>query len=461
MRIFSLLLFILFTQISISQNNTTSEKVRKIDSLLQESHRRSIFNGNALVAEKGTVIYNKAIGFTDVSGTKQLRPEFRFKIGSISKEFDGMGIMILKEQGKLSLNDRLSTFFPQLPQWAQKISVKNLLQYTSGLTAPDYHKVRTDAQVWKYLEHLEKLNFEPGSDYNYNNLDVFLRKRIIEKVSGMSYADFVEKELLKPCGMNHSLLDPTAETPNFTRSFDEEFVQDDLDTYMSGWVASNTEDMYKWVQCLNSGKLISREALSELSESYKASSESPLGQTAYHDGKLLFRYHHGQSDNYEGGVAWLPDPGYTIILLTNNRCNQLADHINAIDAILRGNDFEIPKRSIELSLRAKIYHKGYKAGISFLDSIRKNAENIYNFQQEKKELINTGTWLQENDRKEDALKMLNYSRSRFPDSPDVLIALGNLYSEMGKKDKAFKNYQKAVEMNPENAVAKEKLEELK
>ncbi|HER40524.1 MAG TPA: hypothetical protein ENO10_04815, partial [Salinimicrobium catena] len=324
----------------------------------------------------------------------------------------------------------------------------------------DYNKVQTDAEVWQYLKGLKKLQFAPGTKYNYNNVDVFLRKRIIQKVSGMSYAAFVEKKMLQPCGMNTAVIDPSAETPNFTRSFDESYVQDDLETNMSGWVAVTTEDLYKWVQCLNSGKLISEQGLAELSESFKPSSQSPLGYSAFDNGELQFRYHHGQSDNFEAGVAWIPDPGYTIILLTNNRCNELGDHINAIDAILRGNEFEIPRRSIELSLRAKIFHEGYEAGMVFLNDIRRNEADIFNFKQEENELLETGEWLLQMNRHKDGLRLLEYTATRFPESPRIYMKLAMVFEDLGNKEKAVKNYLKVKELEPQNELAAERLEQL-
>ena len=460
MRLFTSFLLLFISNFIIAQQTENYKTAELIDSLLKESNRRGIFNGSALVAKQGQVVYRGAIGYADASKNKPLNLNLRFNIGSISKEFDGMGIMILKEEGKLSLEDSLSSFFPDLPDWASRITIRNLLQYTSGLSAPGYNKELTDAQVWQYLHKLEKLMFEPGTDYNYNNADVFLRKRIIEKASGLSYAGFVAEKMLKPCGMTNAVLDPDAATPDFTRSFDESYVEDEPDIYMSGWVALTTEDMYRWVECLKSGNLISKENLAGLSESFRPSSQSPMGQTAYEGEKMIFRYHHGQSQNFEAGVAWIPDPGHTIILLTNNRCNELGDHINAIDAILRGEEFGIPKRSIELSLRAKILHEGYEAGAAFLNSIRKDQADIYNFQQEEKELINTGTWLFEKQRKDDGLKMLKFTATRFPESIPAHLTLAGAYEDLGKVDQAFKHYRKVKDLDPQNKLAAAKLKEL-
>jgi CubicO group peptidase (beta-lactamase class C family) len=461
MRFFTVFFLYLFTTLTFSQHAQDLTKPQLIDSLLKESHRRGIFNGNALVAVNDDIIYNAAIGFADAGRSTPLQPHLRLNIGSVSKEFDGMGIMILKEEGKLSLDDKLITFFPELPKWSENISLRNLLQYTSGLPATDHKKVLSDAQVWEFLHSVEKLNFEPGTAYNYNNIDVFLRKRVIEKASNMTYAGFVVEKMLKPCGMENAVLDPDATTPNFTRSFDESYVQDDLKTYMSGWVAVNTEDMFKWVQCLNSQKLISEGNLEELAQSFKPSSQSPLGLSVYKSDTLMFRYHHGQNNNFEAGIVWIPDPGHTIILLTNNRSNELGDHINAIDAILRGQEFTIPKRSIELSLRAKIYHEGYESGIEFLKSIKRNKADIFNFEREARELVNTGTWLREKDRDRDGIRVLEYTSSQFPESVEAHYELALAYEEAGEFSSAMTAYERVIDLEPKHATATQKLKELK
>lgn len=461
MKPFISIFLILLSNLLYAQSSREMSRSELIDSLLQESHKRGIFNGNALVMEKGKEIYHGGVGFADGSQTTRFEPGLRFLIGSISKQFDGVGIMMLMEQGKLSLESQLSDFFPHLPEWSKKIRISHLLQYTSGLIPPDFQEVRTDAQIWTYLVQLDTLGFEPGTAYNYNNLDVFLRKRIIEKVSGKTYSRFINESILEPCTMVNTLFDPTAETPNFTRSFDESYIEDDLDFYMKGVIATTTTDMYKWLQCLKSGSVISNESLQQLAESFSSSSQSPLGLSAYKEEKLLFRYHHGQQDNFEAGVVWIPDSEFTIILLTNNRCNELGDHINAIDAILRGNEFDIPKRSIELSLRSKIFHGNLEEGLIFLDYIRENEADIYNFSQEEKELVNTSAWLLEKNRIEDGIKFLEIISVQFPRSVGPLLVLGAGYEKAGEIRKARDNYREVLELEPDNSMALAKLDELR
>ena len=444
-----LLLSFTFLFIAVNLNAQSLSRAGRIDSLLQAAHQRGFFNGNALVAEKGKVMYQNGIGFADAGQKKKISAELRFGIGSISKEFDGTAIMLLKEQGKLALNDRLSDYFPNLPAWAANVTVRHLLQYTSGLPAPDYREVRTDAEIMEYLQKLDRLQFEPGTDYNYNNSNVFLRKRLVEQVSGNSYVDFLNNNVLAPCGLQSAVIDPAENTPQMARSFDNHFRQDDFNNYQSGWVYLTSNDLYRWSQCLHSGRLINRNALLELFESFSPHSQSPLGRGFFENGELKFQYHHGLNDNFEASLYVNLQDGYTVILLTNNRNSNVGDLTTAIDAILRGNPYEIPKKSIEMTIRTEIWYHGFDRGMQVLESIQKNEKDIYDFDNEERELINTAEYLIENDRIDDGLKVLEYTSTRFPESWKSCAALGEAYIQLGDNSRAKIHLKRALELNPE------------
>ena len=115
-----------------------------------------------------------------------------------------------------------------------------------------------------------------------------------------------------------------------------------------------------------------------------------------------------------------------MIFLTNQRGNNNGDLTNAVDAILRGEEFQVPKKSIELSLRSKIYNHGYEAGLKFYEAIKKNGSEIYDFQNEQKELLETAEYLAKYERKEDAIKILKLVTNKFPDSEEAVIELKKL-----------------------------------
>jgi CubicO group peptidase (beta-lactamase class C family) len=127
-----LLCFTLFLT-AFNSLEAQERKTQQIDSLIKTAYELGIFNGNVLVFSKDKTVYEASFGSADAAKKELLTAEFRFNIGSIAKEFNGVAIMMLKEQGKLKLDDKVSKYITNLPAWADKISIKNLLQYTSGL----------------------------------------------------------------------------------------------------------------------------------------------------------------------------------------------------------------------------------------------------------------------------------------------------------------------------------------
>jgi CubicO group peptidase (beta-lactamase class C family) len=240
--IFLFAVFSLSTQRTIAQQT----KAANIDTLIQRANKLGLFNGNVLVADHGKIIYKAAIGYADARRTIKLTDQYRFHIGSIAKEFNAVGIMMLEEQGKLTLDDKVSKYLPQLPAWAGKISVINLLQYTSGLPDVKWKTVKDDAGNMADLMKIDSLDFEPGKKYAYNNNNVFLQRRIIEKITGQSFKQFVEDHELKATGMNTAIVDPDENDKLVAQSYNNDGKPDGLVYPISGWTAVTLDDFYAW-----------------------------------------------------------------------------------------------------------------------------------------------------------------------------------------------------------------------
>jgi len=293
------LIFLAFSCLAHGQ-----EKKAAIDSLIQNLYQDGQFNGNVLVVDHGKELSRNAIGYADATRSIPLDTRYRFHIGSIAKEFDAVGLMLLIEQGKLSLDDRLDTFFPDLPAWAHTITVRNLLQYTSGLPEVNYSSVRGDADNWKDLYALPALKFEPGSEYDYNNNNTFLRRQLIEKITGQSIKEFIEEQLVKPAGMRHAVVDPTGDEPLVAKSFDDEFNEDRLIAPISGWTAVTLDDFYHWSQCLNAFKLISPESTQELLAPYEPGNQTGLGSGKIVNGTITEHRHDGMLLHYHAILSY-------------------------------------------------------------------------------------------------------------------------------------------------------------
>ncbi|RWX03821.1 serine hydrolase domain-containing protein [Flavobacterium cerinum] len=332
---------LLFAILLISYNYCccqSSKKEVRLDSLFQEASKSKIFNGNVLISQNGKIIYEKAFGQADAGGIIQLNKKYRFHIGSIAKEFNAVGIMMLKEQGKLKLDDTISKFLPELPSWANKIKIIHLLQYTSGLPQIKWNQVNQDSDNMMELKKTVFLDFEPGTKYDYNNNNVFLQRKIIEKITKMSFNDFVIQKMLQPIGIKNGIVDPNEKEKRIAKSFNSNGKQDILKYNISGWTALNLNDFYKWSEAINSFKIISPESTLKLFTPFTKGNQTGLGEGSIQLGRVVNHIHDGAAFNYQSLL--ISNPKYTIILMTNNKQNNLDAISSSIQSILEGKVYD-------------------------------------------------------------------------------------------------------------------------
>ncbi len=180
-----------------------NKRIDLIDQYLQGQAEFFNFNGNVLIAEKGKVLYQKSFGLADYSTGQVLNDSSVFELASVSKQFTAMGILILKGQGKLDLTDTLRHFLPELPY--SNITLHHMLTHTSGL--PDYFEIMTS--LWDQdkiavnqdvidllVKEKPEIYFEPGTQWEYCNTAYLLLASIIERVSGMTFKDFMAMHIL-------------------------------------------------------------------------------------------------------------------------------------------------------------------------------------------------------------------------------------------------------------------------
>jgi CubicO group peptidase (beta-lactamase class C family) len=456
--LFLLLLFCVSVKLSRAQSGT----YKQIDSIMRTANERGIFNGNILVAKKGKVIYQHSWGYADGSRTKMLTPDLRFDIGSISKEFNGTGIMILKERGLLSLDDPISKFLPALPAWSAKVKIRNLINYTSGIPPIEGNSPEVDSVVLAKLMSLKALSFEPGTAYIYNHYNVYLQMRIIEKVSGMPYPDFIKAHILIPCGMTSSAIDYPLTAENAAKAFDSEYKDTPYPQGMTGWVRLPVTDLYKWTECLHSYNVISKASVNELAANFPGG-ESSLGTSGFENGELVWHQHQGSNNNYEALFYSNLKEQVTIVMMTNNQQMKVYGIKSAILAALKGEPVMVPKKSVYLEMRAKILADPDK-GLAFYRDLKANHQDKYDFSSEIPDLISTGKYLERRNKLDDAVKVFSVAVALNGKPADISYGyelIGECYFKKGDRGRATENYAKALEIDPKNKNAEGILATLK
>ena len=307
-----------------------SNQAEIINRILTVRSKLGQFSGSVLVAKEGRVILSRGYGFAD--RTKQISntPTTRFRLASVSKQFTAMGILVLQHQGKLDVQDSVCKYVDNCPAAWQSITLHHLLTHTSGLVRDygpgvffDWERPLSPQQLINQVRGLP-LNFSPGTRWEYSNVGFDLAGYILERVSGLSYGEFMRQNIFAPLGMVNSgfehgrgdvavgYVDKTDRTAPF--------ISAQL-AYAAGGLYSTTEDMLKWDQALLSSKLVP-EALTKLMLTNHAS--NLLGQVGYgygigveqQIGRLLYG-HGGAIPGFRTYNLIAPKEQVVVIVLAN------------------------------------------------------------------------------------------------------------------------------------------------
>lgn len=195
--------------------------------------------------------------------------------------------------------------------------------------------MHSDAENWEAIKALQHLDFVPGTQYSYNNNDVFMRRRIIEQVSGISFAKFVNTRELPAAGMRHAVIDPSDVTPQVAKAFSAEGKQDNLIAPMSGWVSLLIADLLKWSQCIQTFCLISPESTRLIAQTQSPDRQSGLGMVEIHGDTMIRHVHDGSVMHYRALLWTKNNKGRTILILGNKKTDVYA-MAAAMEAILDG-----------------------------------------------------------------------------------------------------------------------------
>jgi CubicO group peptidase (beta-lactamase class C family) len=328
----------------MSVDSGTSER---IDAVFAEMSAPQHPGAALLVADGGEIVYQRGYGLADIETQQPIQSDTSFYLASLSKQFTAMAIMLLAEQGKLRYEDRLVTYFPQFPQWAAGITVRYLLQHTSGM--PEYFPLFTphsDGTPVREFTHditnisnhtvLDRVireaapDFPVGERYAYCNTGYVLLALIVNAVSGQSFGDFLKANVFDPLGMKHTLV-YTAARPIIHKLAQGYIREEDhferwdypLLTAGDGGMFSTLDDLFRWDRALNTERLVSKPTLAQAFTSGTTNDGTSIGygfgwMTQVFAG-MRHVAHGGSLVAYNNYMIRFLDSPRTIIVLTNHQ----------------------------------------------------------------------------------------------------------------------------------------------
>jgi len=307
---------------------------KKIEEYLSKEMQAQQIPGVALaVVKDGKIVLARGYGFANVEHQVPVKPETIFQSGSTGKQFTATAVMMLVEEGKLSLEDKITKYFPDAPESWNNITLRHLLTHTSGMTdyPPDFD-LRRDYTEDDLLQRIKAipLAFQPGEKWSYSNLAYVTLGILIHKVSGKFYGDFLQERVFKPLDMSTARIISEADIiPNRAAGYrvandqlkNQNWVSPSLNTTADGALYLTVYDMAKWDAALYTEKLLKRSSLEQMWTPVKlnAGNTFPYG---FGWGFANVRGHrvieHGGSwQGFKAQISRYVDDKLTIILFAN------------------------------------------------------------------------------------------------------------------------------------------------
>ncbi|WP_228236747.1 serine hydrolase domain-containing protein [Allomuricauda sp. M10] len=350
-----LVLFIVLI-LGIQSIMTAQDLESQIDKVLETKFERNGPGVVFLATKNGKIIYNKALGFSNLELEVPMEVENVFEIGSMTKQFTAVSILILIEEGKLNLNDDITKFIPDYPTNGHRITIHHLLTHTSGIK--DFTKVKglnaiaqnnmEPREIIDFFKN-EPMDFAPGSEFKYNNSGYVLLGYIIEKVSEMSYEDFVEQRIFKKAGMSSSRYASHSEViPKRASGYHKR--EDFINTrhisfsipYASGALMSTVADMLIWQEAIKNHVLLNKETTQMAFTNYTLNNGEPIHYGyGWHIKELDIKlsYEHGGSIfGFKSMGVYLPQADIYVIGLSNCDCNSPTEVTREIAKLVLNND---------------------------------------------------------------------------------------------------------------------------
>ncbi len=479
-------IIITFCFLFISGTCFSQDKAAAIDKMMQDAADKGFFNGAIAVAENNKIIYSKGFGYADAENKISNDANTTFNLCSISKQFTAMAVLMLKEENKLSLDDELIKYFPELPYGG--ITIRQMLSHISGL--PDYmlpamnywqenNNNSNKEAIALLATYKPPVLFAAGEKFQYSNTGYMLLSSIVEKVSGKTFAVFLKEKIFDPLKMNRSFvctkddnesgktncakgyvlnrLDLSTVTAEKTEQFSRQ-VKIIVYPVGDGGVFSSVNDMMKWNEALKTERLVKASTLNEAFVSAKTNNGKDVG---YGFGWFVFSdpvngrmiQHTGGWPGFRNAFVRYLDKNRELIVLRNNEVDFRGIQ-PAVMNILDDKPFKLP----EPSLAQAFVFASLKTDESVIQKTYDDLKGHCIV--DEADINDIGYGLLRKGLLKHALEVMKVNAALFPNSANAFDSLGELYLKNGNKDLAAMNYKKSLALDPSNEAAKKVLEKL-
>ncbi|RZA32292.1 MAG: serine hydrolase [Lysobacteraceae bacterium] len=324
-------------QDAVKSATAQQDLASRIDASIAPYFKADAPGATVIVVKDGKPVLRRAYGMADTAKGVKMTPEMALRLGSITKQFTATAILMLAEEGKLAVDDDITKHLPDYPAKGKKVTIEHLLTHTSGIPSytgkPGYMaNMAQDMSVAQMIDSFKNdpLEFEPGSQYRYNNSGYFLLGAIIEKISGQTYAGFLEQRIFKPLGMHDTYYEGTGRSKapvaaghsRAEKGYGPASPLSMTQPYAAGSLVSTVDDLARWDAAIGAGRLLTPASWQRAFTSYRLSDGKATG---YGYGWDVNRVQGETAMGHGGGINGFsthalrfPDQKVYVVVLTNS-----------------------------------------------------------------------------------------------------------------------------------------------
>ncbi|MGE8526773.1 serine hydrolase [Chryseobacterium rhizosphaerae] len=478
MKIYLLCIVVLLSQYSFAQNT-----ISNIDIIINREMKEKLIPGLQIaIVQNGKLVLNKSYGIANVQDNIPVTNSTVFPINSCTKVFTAVAVMQLAEQGKVDLSAPIGKYLDHLPAEWQTVTIEQLLTHISGF--PDIQKLfdpitgnigvlKTEEAVWEKLKSLP-MDFKTGEQFSYNQTNYYLLGKIIEKVSGQSFATFFNEKQFKVVDMKHTIFGDSrdvishyAPTYHYKTNLDGQKLNTEKltngyyefpdFTRTAAGLNSTAEDIAHWIIALQKGKLLKNAAtIDKMWLPAKFNNGTPTNWTRGWGLAKLRSMHKavGMSGGSRAAFLVYPDDGLAVIVLTNLGGSYPEDFLEELAGVYNS---DIVKADPITYLRINLRKMGFAKAIELVDTEKKKNPD---FNPNEFELNEWAYRLMAKKQLKEALEIFKLNIHLFPESWNAYDSYGEILLKTEQKDQAIKMYQKSIELNPDNKNGKNILDQL-
>jgi CubicO group peptidase (beta-lactamase class C family) len=335
----AMVIVLMLSSLVVGQTTAPSDLASRLDAIVTKEYPNAGEPGmSAIVVADGNPVLRKGYGLANTETGAKVTPDMIFRIGSVTKQFTAVAVLQLVQQGKVKLDDPITKYVSDFETRGKTITIEHLLTHTSGIPSytaiPNFEEIRVRKMSPRQIVALvdaQPLEFEPGSQFKYSNTGYVLLGMVIEKASGMSYADYMLEHVFKPAGMkdtrygrNDFPTDRHARGYEASQSgFKDAPPLDMSQPFSAGAIESTVDDLWSWTRSLSEGRVVDPRLLERAWTPYTL----PGGKSDYGYGWFVtpdrdapherWISHGGGINGFKSSALWLPERKVFVAVLSN------------------------------------------------------------------------------------------------------------------------------------------------